>query len=70
MSSSIGQLSAEGDWGKQRCSAWLREEASQHLEHAKQPTELGLNGAKQSPGGAWYCQEGQERAVEPQASEH
>lgn len=41
MSSSIGQLSAESDWGKQWCSAWLREEAS-HSIYNMQSSPLSL----------------------------
>lgn len=40
-----------------------------HLEHANQPIELGLKRAKQSKGGAEYCQEGQ-GSVETQLSVH
>lgn len=70
MSSSIGQLSAEGDWGGAAMLSLIKEESiSQHLEHWKQPVKLGLTGAKQSKGGVCYCQEGQGR-VESLCTQH
>lgn len=52
MSSSIGQLSAEGDWGGAAMLSLIKEESiEQHLERSKQPVKFDFTRAKQSKGG-------------------